>query len=713
MALPLQTRNSPGTDLLTRAASLSLADPASFDSESRSVEVVAATQNPAQVFDSERMEVVTEVLLMSGLSSPPARVPLLDTHSRHTTSNMLGSARDFRVEGEQCFARAHFSEVAAAQEALTLVREGHLTDVSIGYRVATYIWLEDGETQKIEGKSYTGPIKIATQWSIHELSTVPIGADEATKVRAANHSPKERPMDPKLIAYLVQRGLITQDASHEQARAALAGLAAGDLRSLYAQAEAETRSSLLTELAPEQITALIPRGDAPEPQPEGTRSAPAQPAGPAPVSDPPAGAGVASRAALDERQRISEIRGLGQTHGHDEADIARMINDSTTVENARLAILEAAVTRSQTATGGIGAHVLVDQSDKFRAAGIDSLLLRAGLAPESPDPGADELRGFSLVELARESLRIAGLPHGGLPRDMVARAFTTSDFPSLLADVANRSLFEGYDTAPESWQEWCGTGSVSDFKTYNFPRTGEFSDLEEVREAGEYKYGDMGEANESFHIGTYGKLFAISRQLIINDDLNALTSIPRKMGAAAARKVGDIAVAVITANSAMGDGIALFDAAHANVATASAPAVAALAEGIKLMKLQKDPGGKKVLNWRPEFFLAPVSLEGAAEQFFHTELIGGAENQPNLRNPYQGSYFSRIYEPRLDDFDENAWYLLAHKGLTVVVYFLDGNQKPYMEEKAGWNVDGVEYKIRIDAGAMAMDWRGSVANDGE
>ena len=45
-------------------------------------------------------------------------------------------------------------------------------------------------------------------------------------------------------------------------------------------------------------------------------------------------------------------------------------------------------------------------------------------------------------------------------------------------------------------------------------------------------------------------------------------------------------------------------------------------------------------------------------------------------------------------------------------FFLNGIQTPYMETKQGWTVDGVEYKVRIDAGAKAMDWRGLVKNAG-
>jgi hypothetical protein len=69
--------------------------------------------------------------------------------------------------------------------------------------------------------------------------------------------------------------------------------------------------------------------------------------------------------------------------------------------------------------------------------------------------------------------------------------------------------------------------------------------------------------------------------------------------------------------------------------------------------------------------------------------------------------------PREGGDDDVAWYLLGPKGKTVKVFFLYGVEAPYLETKQGWNMDGVEYKVRIDVGAKAMDWRAFYKNDGE
>jgi len=160
----------------------------------------------------------------------------------------------------------------------------------------------------------------------------------------------------------------------------------------------------------------------------------------------------------------------------------------------------------------------------------------------------------------------------------------------------------------------------------------------------------------------------------------------------------------------MGDGVALFHADHNNLLSGTDMTVANISAAIEAMKKQYDVSGKRRLNIRPRFFIAPVAKEGAAEQFFKTNLIGGQTNQPNLENPYAGNYFTRVYEPRLDDDSASVFYLAGPKRKTVMVFFLNQVRAPYLETRQGWNVDGVEYKVRLDAGAKAVDWRGLTKN---
>jgi hypothetical protein len=193
-----------------------------------------------------------------------------------------------------------------------------------------------------------------------------------------------------------------------------------------------------------------------------------------------------------------------------------------------------------------------------------------------------------------------------------------------------------------------------------------------------------------------------------------------KLGESAARKVGDIVYAVLTANAAMGDGVALFNSTHSNIATSGdvlPPGVDSLATAIEAMKLQKDAQGLRRLNIRPVYYIAPVALEGFSEILFRsdrysdTNTIATDSTVASTRiNPYSGTYFTRVYEPRLDDNSAKYWYLAAQKGKTVKVFFLNGQMSPYIETQEGFSIDGTTYKVRIDCGAKAMDWKGLYCN---
>lgn len=150
---------------------------------------ILATEQPAKVFDWSRGEFVDEVLLIDGIAIPD-HLPLLDSHSRESVGNVIGSVRDIRVttaggyralEGEVVFSDA--DEISRSARAK--VEEGHITDGSVGYRVEKSTWIEEGVTANILGKDFAGPVKVSYRVELKEFSVCPIGADSLAKVRAA------------------------------------------------------------------------------------------------------------------------------------------------------------------------------------------------------------------------------------------------------------------------------------------------------------------------------------------------------------------------------------------------------------------------------------------------------------------------------------------------------------------------------------------------
>ena len=117
----------PKADLVYRTISIRTDGPETIDEKNRSVEIIAATEEPAEVFDYDKWEVVDEVLVMAGAILPRTKqVPLLDTHQRYDTSSVIGSVRNLKKSDGIMPGKAFFSTVDDAEKPWTKVKEGHL-----------------------------------------------------------------------------------------------------------------------------------------------------------------------------------------------------------------------------------------------------------------------------------------------------------------------------------------------------------------------------------------------------------------------------------------------------------------------------------------------------------------------------------------------------------------------------------------------------------
>lgn len=219
-----------------------------------------------------------------------------------------------------------------------------------------------------------------------------------------------------------------------------------------------------------------------------------------------------------------------------------------------------------------------------------ALMARAGFEKTERD---NVYNGMTLREYARMSLTERGIGVSSYnPMQMVGAAFThsTSDFGNILLDVANKAILQGWEDAPETYEQWTRKGQLSDFKIAHRVGMGGFSALRQVREGAEYKYVTTGDKQATIALATYGELFSITRQAIINDDLNMLTDVPMKLGRAAKSTIADLVYAILTSNPKIStDNVSLFDKAkHANVLESAAMDVASLDKARQLMRVQKE-----------------------------------------------------------------------------------------------------------------------------
>ncbi len=163
-----------------------VAGPQSYNEETQSVRVTAVTSNRVRIWDAERLGLIDEVLVLAGARIPPSgQVPLLDAHNRKSVSGVLGSARNFRREGKRIDCDVFFAGTPAGREAAQMVKEGHLTDFSVGYTVDESTWVPDGQAREIHGDMYAGPVRVTSRWYLRELSATPVGADESAKARSS------------------------------------------------------------------------------------------------------------------------------------------------------------------------------------------------------------------------------------------------------------------------------------------------------------------------------------------------------------------------------------------------------------------------------------------------------------------------------------------------------------------------------------------------
>lgn len=383
---------------------------------------------------------------------------------------------------------------------------------------------------------------------------------------------------------------------------------------------------------------------------------------------------------------------------------------SCSVQAANDKLLAKLGENSAPAAGGY-AVVIEDVRDKTRAGITQAVLARAGLVKAEDN---NPYRGYTLYEMARASLEQSGFKTNGLGKmDLVAAAFThsTSDFANLLANIANKSMLKGYEEADETFQLWTSIGNLPDFKSTKRVDLNAFPSLDKVVEGAEYKYATVGDRGETVQLATYGKLFSITRQAIINDDLDAFTKIPQRMGRAAIRTVGDLVYAVLTGSHNMYDGKTLFHADHANIATAAALSTAAVDALRVKMALQKD--GNATLNIRLANLIVPVALEGLAKTVRDSEFEISSTRDATTPNSVRGT-FEVISDARLDAASSTAYYGAANASITdtVEVQYLDGNQAPTLEQQNGWGVDGVDFKVRMDAGVKALSWKALAKNAG-
>lgn len=653
----------------------------SVDEEARTVEVTFTTgaavprYMPGYGRVMEELDVSEKAISLDRLNDG---APFLDSHNRWELGNIIGVVERAWIDGKEGRALIRISDRDSVEPIWRDIKGGIIRNVSVGYRVHRYEMIEN------EGAP---PRVIAREWEPFEISAVPIGADAKAGFRAADNGDTENPC-------IIERAEpANTQKEHEMTTKAIK------------QGDAPTGDAK-TPSTPDDIN----KRDIETP-------APAQPAPPAPQD----GQRDVSTAIAAERQRVADISDLCRQFDVDDAKASEFVRNGDTVENVRKAVLD--ILAEKDGRGGeVRARIGRDEVDTRRSLVESALIHRVDPSAELVD-GAREYRGMSLMEigkdlLAARGLRVRGMGKSEVSREILSRAHSTSDFPFILANVANKRMRSAYQAAPQTFKPIVNATTLPDFKTTSVIAMGDAPSFLRKYEGAEYKLGTTSESREQYALATYGRKLAFTREMLINDDMEAFSRIVRMFGTAAANLESDMVWGLVTGNPDLSDSTAVFHADHGNLATAGAITVANLGLARALMRKQKAlaPSATEegsTLNIEPAYLVVPAELETVALQYTRqTSVVTDPANQ----NVWAGS-MQPIIEPRLASLSGGSaddWYLFANPAAIDIIdiAYLEGEQGPQVFQTENFDTDGLEFKGRLDFAAAWIDHRGAVKNPG-
>lgn len=650
--LPMQTRAAPI---------------ASVDKEKRTAIVEWTTGAGVRRYDwlrdryyREELSLADGAIRMARLESGSA--PLLDSHDQYELRGVIGVVERAFTDASKRMAEVRFSKRDEVSPVFGDVVDGIVRNVSVGYivhRIEMQAPLNDGDDW----------VYRAVDWEPVELSLVPIGADAGAGVRAAKPADNVAKFSCEFITPAAAAGSSTT-----------------------------TRNNQETPMTPKVDTA-------------------------APAAEPNAGTKAdeksleqrAQEATKAERERILGITERCQKAGLEPAFARELVDSNATLEAACVRIVDKFAEKKPLPAGAAHIDVVTDETVTERGWITNALLHRADPTVKL-EGRANEWTGLSLLELARERLEKGGVRTRGMSRTEIAkRTFESgSDLPNIVLDAANKSLRQAYDAAPRTYTQWAKPSTAPDFKNINRIVLSGAPNLLQVQPGGEIQRGFVSDGKEVYSLGTYARILGINRQTIINDDMQAFTRLPALAARAAGDLESDTVYAILTTNAALSDGVVLFHATHGNLTGAGTViSVTSLGVGRGAMRVQKGIEGRPI-NVRPKFLIVPVALETLAEQYSSADFVSAKSADINPFREGRPSALVVVPEPRLDAASALSWYLAGDNAQidTVEYAYLEGQQGVYLESRFGWDVDGMELKVRLDFAAKALDYRGLYKNPG-
>ncbi len=439
---------------------------------------------------------------------------------------------------------------------------------------------------------------------------------------------------------------------------------------------------------------------------------------PAVVSEPDAPKPVTASATKTERARVRRIIDASAAAGLPRDFADKLIDAGASVETALDQITAAWKGKGDVDTPMTGrqtATITRDERDTRRDALASALY--AQIARKDPEHGAARpFMGMSIVEMAAVSVDYRGPLRSSADRERVfeMRSHSTSDFPVIFENALNKRLMENYAKAEPTYREVAIRIDFANKMPHPISRLGDFPMLQEVNETGEVKSGTFSEKKETVTAKTYGIMLTISRDMLINDDLQAIDRLISTQAMTVAATEDSLFWSTFL-SGANADGPTLtetgrqvFNATDLTKAgTAAAITVASVGAARAALRKKTSLNGQD-LAWLLNSFVLLVGpdKETEADQLFETIQ---SESVANV-NPFSG----RLRKVVTAKITGNAWYLLAEPNVlpNFMYGFLQGQEGPEFRMQELFGTLGMQFRAVRDFGCGAIDYRGGFKNAG-
>ncbi len=565
-----------------------------------------------------------------------------------------------------------------AKRIVALSKSGLKFQASVGVRPQKTEWVAAGKSVAVNGRAVKSDREFALvkRGLLREVSIVALGADSKTKVSVAASADIHqgaRKMEEKFRQWLTANGWDNpDDLSESQVKTLQAAYAKEQLPEKEAKKTAEIKAGDVDAFLEEQAA---------------------------------------------QTERIGKIRATcaGQHHEIE----AQAIRENWSVERTELEVL-----RRSRPTGPAIHDGTVQVNKKIlecavRAAGSESHEKLFKEYGEQTIEAAEKYRGLGLRALVDLCCRMEGRPTPSFsdsPRDIMAAGFSTASLSGVLGDSARKAMQAAYVDFPSAAKTVAKKLTTSDFKTHTGYRlTGDFV-MKEVGAGGELKHATIDEESYTYSVDTYGRIFGVTRTMLINDDLGAFTEIPRMIGRGAALALEQAFWTLVLANTSD-----FFGTTNSNQIT-TALGSAGLKAAVTAIRKLKDGDGNPIMV-TPKFLLVPPDLEETADELYVSTNVntGGSSTTAKVpnRNVHAGKYVP-VVSPYLSNtsytgYSTTAWYLLGDPADVACfgIAYLNGNERPTIEE-VDVNNDtlGKAWRGYFDFGVCQVDKRGGVKSTG-